>query len=80
MLTTGLSDASQAGLMRCPRLGVEVAAQAAGHVVVGHPLLGHRQMPVQQLRGDRFQLAEQVMVGMTVRYGRFPLLAKRGHG
>jgi hypothetical protein len=26
-------------------------------------------MPVQQLLGDRFQLAEQVMVGMTVKYG-----------
>ena len=34
-LEGGLGDASQAELMRCPRLVVEVAAHAPGHVVVG---------------------------------------------
>ena len=32
------------------------------------PFFGHGQMPVQQPLGDRFQLGEQVMVGMAIRH------------
>jgi hypothetical protein len=56
----------QAGLVRGPGLGVEVAAEAPGHVLMRQPFFGHGQMPVQQPLGDRLQLAEQAMVGMVV--------------
>jgi hypothetical protein len=71
-LEGGLGDPGQPRLIRGPGLGVEVAAQTPGHVLVGHPLLRHGQMPVQQLLGDRLQLGEQVMVGMAIRHAGLP--------
>jgi hypothetical protein len=67
-LEGGLGDPGQPGLIRGPGLDVEVAAQAPGHVLMRQPLLGHGQMPVKQPAGDRLQLTEQVVVGMTIRH------------
>jgi hypothetical protein len=67
-LEGGLGDAGQPRLVRGPGFGVEVATQAPGHVLVGQPVFGHGQVPVQQPLGDRFQLGEQVMVAMTLRH------------
>jgi hypothetical protein len=64
----GLGDTGEPRLVGGPGLGVEVAAQAPGDVLVRQPLFGHGQMPVQQPLGDRLQLNEQVMVGMTIRH------------
>ena len=57
-LEGGLGNAGQSWLVWGPGLGVEVAAQAPGHVFVGQPLFGHGQVPVQQLCGDWLQFSE----------------------
>ena len=65
-LEGGLGDPGQPRLVGGPGLGVEVAAEAPGHVLMRQPLFGHGQVPVKQPLGDRFQLVEQVMVGMAI--------------
>jgi hypothetical protein len=65
-LEGGLGHPGQPRLIGGPGLGVEVTTEAPGDVLVREPLFGHGQMPVQQLLGDRFQLGEQVMVGMAI--------------
>ncbi len=65
-LEGGLGDPGQPRLIGGPGFGVKVAAQAPGHVLMGQPLFGHGQMPVQQPFGGRLQLGEQVMIGMTI--------------
>jgi hypothetical protein len=63
-----LGHPGQSRLVGGPGFGVEVAAEAPGHVFVGQPLFGHGQVPVKQPLGDRLQLTEQAMVGMTLRH------------
>jgi hypothetical protein len=67
-----LGHPGQPRLIRSPRLGVEVAAQPPGHVLMGQPLFGHGQVPVQQPLGDRLQLTEQAMVGIAIRHAGLP--------
>src|SRR5690606_8418732 len=65
---------TQPRLLDRPGLAVEravvVAALAPGHVLVREPLLGHRQVPVQLLLHDRFEVVEEV--GLELVFG--------GHG
>jgi hypothetical protein len=67
-LEGGLGDPGQPGLVGGPGLGIEVAAEAPGDVLVREPLFGHGQMPVKQPAGDRLQLPQEVVVGMALRH------------
>ena len=59
-LERDLGHAADAGLVGRPRLLVEVATHRVGDVVVGEPLLGHLEVPVQHPFGGRLQREEEV--------------------
>ena len=58
-LERDLGDPGQTGLLRCPRILVEVPAQAVGDEVVGEPLLGNLVMTVIQPPSLGLELDEQ---------------------
>ncbi len=62
-LQRGPRDRRQGGLLERPLLAVgadEVLALAPGDVLVRHPVLGGRQVPVEVLRDGRLELDEEL--------------------